>query len=259
MSAHIGKIGRLNVHLRHTLGLRLENNEPAQSLVDWLNDLPEVKESLKFWFEGRKITEQNLSEWRQGGHVEWLRLQETRRLADQLAEDTKIMEEAESGQDQMADRLSVRLATELARLMTLMVVEEKDTEKRWKQLKEVHAMLSQMRKDDHRALKARIERQKWEDEKEAALEARMAKMEAENRQKLIEQVMAPVRSKQLGAAMGIGKLGEDLVELTERIRTGQPWIDYQDELIQKWMREDQRKELEKKKKVKNAENPTESK
>ena len=56
---HIGKIGRLDSDTRHALSERLENGEPNKSLVAWLNSLPEVQERLKFWFEGRAITEQN--------------------------------------------------------------------------------------------------------------------------------------------------------------------------------------------------------
>jgi hypothetical protein len=81
-----GKIARLPKHLRHQLNGRLEDGEPGKQLAEWLNGLPEVQEVLKLRFGGRPISEQNLSEWKQGGYLEWLKLQESRYLVQHLAE-----------------------------------------------------------------------------------------------------------------------------------------------------------------------------
>src|SRR5580693_2796761 len=123
MNTHTGKIGRLDSNTRHELGERLENGEPNKSLVDWLNSLPQVQERLKWFFGGRPITEQNLSEWKQnGGHQEWVRLQETRALARQLTEDAEVLESDTEG-DPLSDKLAVMMAAELGRLMAALVAE----------------------------------------------------------------------------------------------------------------------------------------
>jgi len=71
-----GKIARLPSQVRRDLNIRLDNNEPAAAILDWLNSLPETKRVLDDQFGSAAITPQNLSEWRQGGFREWLLLQE---------------------------------------------------------------------------------------------------------------------------------------------------------------------------------------
>jgi len=72
-TTRVGKIGRLPKAVRDVLGDRLEAGEPGGVLVAWLNSLTSVQEVLADYFGGRPISERNLSEWRQGGHEEWLR------------------------------------------------------------------------------------------------------------------------------------------------------------------------------------------
>ncbi len=45
--------------------------------MKWLNELPPVKEVLREEFNGRPISEQNLSQWREGGYLDWVRHQGT--------------------------------------------------------------------------------------------------------------------------------------------------------------------------------------
>ena len=68
---YYGKIARLPRNIRDELNQRLDNNEPGVRLVGWLNGLPEVKKVLETDFEGREISEQNLSEWKANGHLDW--------------------------------------------------------------------------------------------------------------------------------------------------------------------------------------------
>jgi hypothetical protein len=75
--SRIGKIARLPRPLREQLNQRLENGESGPLLVDWLNRLPDVNLVMKRNFDGRPITEQNLSDWRQGGFLEWQQLRES--------------------------------------------------------------------------------------------------------------------------------------------------------------------------------------
>ncbi len=75
MTTRNGKIARLPKQVRHDLNGRLEDGEPGKQLVEWLNGLPEVQGVLQLRFGGRPISEQNLSERKQGSYQEWLKLQ----------------------------------------------------------------------------------------------------------------------------------------------------------------------------------------
>ena len=71
-----GKIARLPHHLRNQLNQRLYNGEPGVDLIQWLNSLPEVQAILAEHFNGVPISPQNLSEWNNGGFLDWLTTQE---------------------------------------------------------------------------------------------------------------------------------------------------------------------------------------
>ena len=82
-----GKIAHLPLTLRNELNHRLDNGIPGRELILWLNADPEVQRILAQYFRGRRITQQNLSEWRCGGYQDWVKLQETRYLTLQLAKE----------------------------------------------------------------------------------------------------------------------------------------------------------------------------
>jgi len=86
MRTRTGKIARLPESIRDQLNQLLLNGMLAKDTVPWLNHIPEVKEVLAEWFNGRPITEHNVSEWRHGGYQDWLRDQETRARITQLTE-----------------------------------------------------------------------------------------------------------------------------------------------------------------------------
>ncbi|HWB06894.1 MAG TPA: hypothetical protein VG796_27970 [Verrucomicrobiales bacterium] len=66
-----GKIARLPHPLRTSINHRLDRNQPGRQIVNWLNSIPAVKKILRELFHNKPITEQNLSEWRNGGYLEW--------------------------------------------------------------------------------------------------------------------------------------------------------------------------------------------
>ena len=74
-----GKIARLPWSIRNELNRRLRDGEEGKRLVEWLNSLPEVQEALQEHFGGRPINEQNLSEWKQGGYEDCLRIRKIAR------------------------------------------------------------------------------------------------------------------------------------------------------------------------------------
>jgi len=72
MTTRNGKIARLPFEIREELNHRLLENEPAKTILTWINADSTVRHFMEVLFEGRPITEQNISEWRQGGYEEWL-------------------------------------------------------------------------------------------------------------------------------------------------------------------------------------------
>jgi len=61
-----GKIARCPWGVRNELNRRLQSGELGESILEWLNGLPEVKEILDAHFAGVPLSKQNLSEWRPG-------------------------------------------------------------------------------------------------------------------------------------------------------------------------------------------------
>ena len=68
-----GKIARIPRHIRNKLSQRLDDGEGGESLLEWLNGLPEVKELCDEEFDSVPVSKQNLSDFKQGPHQEWLR------------------------------------------------------------------------------------------------------------------------------------------------------------------------------------------
>src|SRR5208283_3235367 len=61
--SRIAKISRLPSALRQALHERLDQSEPAPSLLDWLNAEPSVQAVLKEQFDGHPITENKIAQW----------------------------------------------------------------------------------------------------------------------------------------------------------------------------------------------------
>jgi hypothetical protein len=73
-----GKIGRLPHAVRQALNERLRDSQPSDEILPWLNSLPEARQVLARHFGNSPITEQNLSQWRHGGHACWLANEQTK-------------------------------------------------------------------------------------------------------------------------------------------------------------------------------------
>lgn len=93
-----GKIARLPKAIRDRLNQQILDGVPGKDLVRWLNGMNEVVDILVQQFNTDRITEQNLSEWKQGGYQDWLKHQErrdwVRRISDEaedVTEDAGVM------------------------------------------------------------------------------------------------------------------------------------------------------------------------
>ena len=143
-----GKIARLPKSIRDQLGTQIEDGWSGQKSVAWLNEQQNVKSVLKEYFHGRDITEQNLSEWKAGGHQEWLRRQEAVDLVRSLKEHARDLEEG-TDQESISDRLDILLTEQFAQLAYVRVVAEPDLEKRWQQLCALSQQLALLRRAEH--------------------------------------------------------------------------------------------------------------
>jgi hypothetical protein len=226
-STHVGKIGRLSQSIRDELGRRIENGEPGKELVKWLNRQPSVREILKGKFGGRLVTEQNLSEWKQGGHQEWLRHQEARCFVEHLHEkagqltsyneDDEWYTEVDTSED-----LAVVLGAELARLTEILLKKSDDPQEqlRWV-VKALHES-NKMRRNNHRAARLKRDQLLWRRQEEE----RDKYAEGAELRKVKHDLLAPIRAQMLAngfaEAMGGGENGRKVAEFIAEVQNDLP-------------------------------------
>ena len=116
-----GKIARLPHHIRNQLNERLHNGEPGVDLIKWLNSLPEVQALLAEHFNGVPISPQNLSEWNNGGFLDWLTTQELLEDAREFAANTAELPGYPDGE--LANALSHSITARYAVLLGKMPLE----------------------------------------------------------------------------------------------------------------------------------------
>jgi hypothetical protein len=129
--------------------------------------LPEVQAVMAAAFHGVPVSEQNLSEWKQGGYREWQKQQERRELVRQWAEEAKDLE-AMAGAAGFSASLSMILLAELAQALRAALEETADTGTRLERLLEVGRRFAQLRREESTAAQVRVTREKWEQEQQDA-------------------------------------------------------------------------------------------
>lgn len=164
-----GKIARLPRGVREQLNRRLQDGEPGVQLVKWLNALPEVREILTATFGGREISEQNLSEWKQGGHKEWLAQQELLACARELAADAEAVSAEVSGS--LSNHLATVLTARYARLMAGWTGETDETFRREaRALRALCQDIVELRRGDHCAERLKLDLDRFTEVKKSDLE-----------------------------------------------------------------------------------------
>jgi hypothetical protein len=157
MSTRTGKIARLPRLIRNRLNQRLDDGEEGKKLVRWLNRLPEVRAVMAESFEGKPVSEQNLSEWKAGGFAEWVQRQEFLGQARELAEDAEELRSvATNNRASFAEHLSTVLAMRYAKVFKEWQGEA--SEEMTKQLRLLHGLSH----DVARLARVGLERQKVE-------------------------------------------------------------------------------------------------
>jgi len=159
-----GKIARLPYTLRDELNQRLADGEPEKSLVAWLNNHPDVREVLDLHYGGRPVSEQNLSEWKQGGYEDWLRHQENLELARNAAgEADEIQGPGEPVP--LSDRVSAVMIAELLRLLRAAASgAHPDSPAVRRETLQIIREWNGIRAGDHRAARLRMDQRRWEEE-----------------------------------------------------------------------------------------------
>jgi hypothetical protein len=156
----VGKIARLPREIREQLNCRLQDGEPGKRLVVWLDSLPEVKAVLAAEFDGRAITEQNLSEWKAGGYRDWENNLERRAMVWQLAEDAADLEAANKN-GELSRHLSVVLAAELAQATREALAQTTDVKERLACVGQAVGKFAQLRREESSAERACLIRERW--------------------------------------------------------------------------------------------------
>ena len=157
-----GKVARLPRATREELNRRIEDGEPARPLLKWLNARPEVQEALWEHFDGRPVTEQNLSEWKQRGFPEWQRRMETRELARDFIHEAEELDD-EVGETALTDRLTETLALSLARLLREAMNEGEKGPERHAAVVAIAREFSRLRRGDHAMERLRVEQERREE------------------------------------------------------------------------------------------------
>ncbi|HVY69928.1 MAG TPA: hypothetical protein VHH73_08355 [Verrucomicrobiae bacterium] len=144
MSTRVGKIARLPRAIREQLNERLDEGAQAPELLDWLNGLDEVKALLAREFDGKPVSPQNLSKWRQGGYEDWLVHNEAVELAGRLQEEAVDLNGEERPKRSLAELMMTWLTARYA--VAVRQLGKPDQEGQWDKLRELCADLTRIRK-----------------------------------------------------------------------------------------------------------------
>jgi len=183
----IGKIARLPREVRHELCRRLDNGEPGVKLVKWLNRLRDVKAALREQFDGRPITEQNLSEWKQRGFRQWQRHEAAWEHVLDMTEKSGEFDVATKGMQRVAisDLTGKWLAAEFSALAGELLEATDDPGERWRQLREILGGLRQLRLLDHERQRIEMQQERWEHQCEDRRRAESKREIAEAKEKAL--------------------------------------------------------------------------
>jgi len=161
-----GKIARLPHPVREEINQRLHDGQPANSILDWLNNLPEVKEVLTLHFNGRPVAACNLTEWRNGGYHDWSLRQDALGIVDSLADETSL------GDQQLADGFNDKIARwtsiHLASTARAVLANETDPKARLDLLHQLNSDVNRLRRNDLQAERLDIERHRLDLESQQA-------------------------------------------------------------------------------------------
>jgi hypothetical protein len=151
-----GKIARLPRAIRDELNRRLDNGEQGVRLLEWLNGLPEVAELLNQDFEGRPISKCNLTEWKNGGFVDWRTQQDILALTHEFTANGSQFGEASAEMLQAVE--TVTMAHYAATLQCTDNSRKENPKARLERLSKSIVDVTRMRRSEHRRKQMEIDR-----------------------------------------------------------------------------------------------------
>ncbi len=158
MKPHNGKIGRLPVAIREQLNQRLFDGETGVTLLPWLNELPAVQALLAASFAGEPVSDQNLSNWRTGGYVQWQKQQERRAALRAVSEEDDDLDPGSmQRQTLLNQRLSRVLTADFAVAVRELLDGLSDPAERCARIQEFLKTLRSQRREDFLTERLKIE------------------------------------------------------------------------------------------------------
>ena len=219
-----GKIARLPRHLRVQLNRRLEDGEPGPQALAWLNACPAAQAMLADDFGGRPISEQNLSEWRQGGFREWQRQQVACEHVRRLTDQSEALDEAAEKAD-LSARLTTVFAVELFKLMERLLEKNGDDETKLGYLREAMRETRLLRRGDHNATRLRIEMERWERQCDRENEENLEAMKEKSKRRLRGLIFSRKLEAEMAAHFGGGEYGRKVASMLTKLEFDQPLDD----------------------------------
>jgi hypothetical protein len=142
------------------LNRRLLDGESGGSLVNWLNSIPAVEIALLREFDGRPITEDNISQWRSGGYREWLCHKDA---SSQFAELAALAGDSHgASRTRIVDYASTLLAALYSRALALS--DAGDSPPDLRELNGISHALAALRNTDQNSDRVDIERRRFDRE-----------------------------------------------------------------------------------------------
>jgi hypothetical protein len=153
------KIARLPRDIRNQLNRRLQDGEPGNRLVEWLNSLPEVQTAQSPKSGENLLSGQNLSEWEQGGYRDWLAQQAALEQVRQLSADVAELKQA--GEGALTDTLAQFLSAQYVVAAKAAVRQAAGAAVDLKTLQVLCNDVAALRRGDQNAEWLRLEREKF--------------------------------------------------------------------------------------------------
>jgi len=216
--ARIGKIARLPGDIRSQLNSRLHEGLEGKSLLVWLNALPQVQEILAQSFDHRPVTEQNLSDWRQGGYQDWLAREDVLAHARAMAAGRHELQTLAPGQS-FADHLAAAVGFQMAAVLAAHGSQlNDDALGQLRSLSHTCQAVAKLRRSEQDAARLQIETERWQRDREQRDDDRAQTLQQRQRDTLAAPFWAAVRKGQRAAQFGASeavKVGLDFLEEIE--------------------------------------------
>ena len=210
-----GKIAKLPYTVREDLNQRMDSGEDGAELLNWLNGLPEVQESLKANFDGVPVSKQNLCEWRQGGFREWQIRQELISQAYDLSDCGRDMDQVVDRPLLAGDLVAVVAAHYAGLLNTWDGQADPRFEEKLRVLRGLAHDVALIQRTIHRATNQKNEfEQKLEDDHNHVME--------KAKKKLLAPIWAWWQEGTLAQMFGGGEAGKKMAEIVSAIQHDVP-------------------------------------